>query len=93
MRREIREHIDTMSRINSLIDSQEREESDILSILYYELLEIIFYRNFDDLVTYSKKVYDLNVSVEAGDSLGFNIKSFILLYLNDAIHEHLIITK
>jgi len=85
----IDKYIETIGSINTLLKIFYRQKvkttNDGLVQLYRELLNIIFYGEFDDLVTYSKKVYDINITVNPNDPLGSRIKDFILLYVNDSV--------
>lgn len=86
--KDIKDYISQMNQINLLI-KYNKVRDDALSSLYEELLNIIFYGNFNELISYSKKVYDIDIHVDPDDNLGFRIKSFILLYLNDVIAKSL----
>jgi hypothetical protein len=66
------------------------DKNDTLVLLFHELMYIIIYGKFNDLVSYSKKVYDLNIQTNKYDPIGFRIKNFILLYLNDVIETKLL---
>jgi len=63
--------------------------NDVLIALFDELMDIIFYKHFDDLVNYANKIYNLNIPVSKYDILGSRIKIFILLYINDVIPKSL----
>jgi len=85
----INTHIASINEINILL-KYNSIENDALVLFYHDLLKIIFYGNFDELITYSKTIYDINIKVSTYDVVGTRIKNFILLYLNDAIEETLI---
>lgn len=85
----IANYIKLMVTINTLLKFDTNRD-DTLIKLYYELLDIIFYGTPDAMITYTKKVYDINIPVSSYDTLGSKIKNFILLYLNDAIEVNLI---
>lgn len=86
MDKRIEEYIEKANEINFLLRYiDDKYDGDVLIKLYRELTRIIIYGNQDDLITYAKKVYDLNIPVSKEDALGTRIKNFILLYINEVI--------
>ena len=85
----ISKYIVSINEINMLLKYNTIED-DALVRFYNELLEIIFYGDLNDLITYSHTVYEINIKVSTYDALGTRIKNFIVLYLNDSIEEKLL---
>lgn len=82
------EYIEKANEIYFLLkysSSDGYDEKDTLVKLFHELMHIIIYGDIDDLIDYSKKVYDLNIPVSNEDVIGTRIKTFILLYINEVI--------
>lgn len=93
MKDRIANYIEKANEIYFLLRyDEEYDKKDTLVQLFNELMYIIFIGDFDDLITYSHKVYELNIPVSSEDVIGTRIKTFILLYLNDVI-EYKLITK
>lgn len=89
MNNDIKKYVEQIISIYSLLKLEKYPDDDVLVKLFHELMEIIFYESYDDLVTYSNIVYNINIPVDKEDILGNRIKTFILLYLNDAIPKGL----
>lgn len=89
MKSRIRSYIEKANMIYILLDYADKPDQDALVILFHELMSIIIYGNQNQLISFSKRMYDLNIPVDSEDNLGNKIKNFILVCLNDIIYETL----